>query len=131
MNKNELMKNILNRLYTNIFVTDAETDEIIYMNDVMKETFGLEHPEGHPCWQVLQKDMKARCGFCRIGELLGEKDRKLCIWDEKNVLSGRVYRNYDSLIELGGKMYHIQNSMDITNRMTFSDTANIDELTEL
>lgn len=128
---NELMRNILNRLYTNIFVTDAETDEIIYMNDVMKETFGLEHPEGHPCWQVLQKDMKARCGFCRIGELLGEKDRKLCIWDEKNVLSGRVYRNYDSLIELGGKTYHIQNSMDITNRMTFSDTANIDELTEL
>lgn len=129
--ENELFGNILNRLYTNIFVTDMETDEIVYMNDVMKETFGLDDPEGRTCWQVLQKGMQGRCSFCRIKELIGEKDRKLCIWDEHNVLTGRVYRNYDSLIELDGRTYHIQNSMDITNRMTFSETANIDELTEL
>ena len=129
--KDKFWGNILNRLYTNIFVTDIETDEIVYMNDVMKAAFGLEHPEGCVCWQILQDNMTERCSFCKVNQLVGDDGRKLCMWDERNVVSGRIYRNYDSLIEWNGKTYHIQNSMDITSRMTLSETANIDELTEM
>ena len=37
---------VFNQLTTNIFIKDAETDVIVYMNDAMKREFGQIHPEG-------------------------------------------------------------------------------------
>ena len=34
----------LNLLEVNIYITDAATSRIVYMNDTMKRTFGLEKP---------------------------------------------------------------------------------------
>lgn len=65
-------KEIVNRSQTNIYITDIETDEIIYMNDFMKKTFHLSNPEGEICWKVLQKDQDQRCEFCKIEQLLND-----------------------------------------------------------
>lgn len=34
---------VFNQLTTNIFIKDAETDVIVYMNDAMKREFGQIH----------------------------------------------------------------------------------------
>lgn len=71
----DFYKKVIDQLHANIYITDVETDRIVYMNDFMKDTFEVEKPEGELCWQVLQEGQNARCSFCKIGELLKkEKD---------------------------------------------------------
>lgn len=125
----EFYEKVFNRINSNIYVTDTATDEIVYMNDYMKQTFDLKEPEGKICWQVLQKDMTGRCEFCKINGLergiLGDN----CIWIETNTMTGRSYMNKDMLEKWQGHVYHIQNSVDITEQVRLSMEAAIDELT--
>lgn len=125
----EFYKKILNQTNSNIYITDIETDEIVYMNDYMKQTFRLEDVEGKICWQVLQSGMKERCDFCKVRQLKEKEDGSTCVWREKNTVTGRVYMNHDSLEQWEGRWYHIQNSVDITDRLQLSMEASIDELT--
>lgn len=122
-------KTILNWINSNIYITDIETDKIVYMNDYMKQTFHLQNPEGKICWQVLQEGMTKRCPFCRIEQLkTGQSDGNY-IWKEKNTITGRNYINYDRLEEWCGRVYFIQNSVDITEQIQLSLEASVDELT--
>ena len=129
--KDSFLAAVLDQMDTNFYITDVETDEILYMNKTMKETFGLARPEGCICWQVLQKDMKERCPYCKIRQLEQMEDNRICIWRETNSVTGRKYRNYDSLIQWKGKVYHIQNSVDMTEFDQISETARTDELTRM
>lgn len=129
--KDSFLAAVLDQMDTNFYITDVETDEILYMNKTMKETFGLIRPEGCVCWQVLQKDMKGRCPYCKIRQLEQMEDNKICVWRETNSVTGRKYRNYDSLIQWKGKLYHIQNSVDMTEYDQISETARTDELTRM
>ena len=61
--------NILNGINSNLYITDVETDEIVYMNDHCKQAFQLTDPEGKVCWKVLQKGMTKRCDFCKVDKL--------------------------------------------------------------
>ena len=45
---------VLDSMHANLYVTDPQTDKILFMNRAMKEEYGLESPEGSVCWQVLQ-----------------------------------------------------------------------------
>ena len=120
---------MLNQTNAHIYITDVETDKIVYMNSPMKRSFHLENPEGQICWQVLQTDMTGRCPFCRIKGLTAQEPGSLCVWEENNSITGRVYKNHDSLISWQDKVYHIQYSLDITEQVRFSLAANFDELT--
>lgn len=124
-------RRIIDQLRSNVYITDVETDEIVYMNDYMKQTFQLPDPEGKICWQVLQKDQKGRCSFCKIHELQKNPDRKECIWREQNPVTGRTYMNVDVLETWEGKQYHVQNSTDITDKLQLTIDASIDDLTML
>ncbi len=123
---------VLNQLCTNIYITDPETDKIVYMNERMRETFHFsEDPVGKICWEILQQGMESRCEFCKIAQLEGAGGRNVCIWDEENTIDGHTYKNYDSMIEYGGKRYHLQSSTDITEYKRLSETASMDELTNM
>ena len=122
-------RSILDRIQSNIYITDPETDTIVYMNEYMKQSFEMRYPEGKVCWKTLQKGMTGRCPFCKIRRLEKAKKGKLCVWRETNTINGRVYMNYDSLEEWNGRTYYIQNSVDITDRIQMSMEASIDELT--
>lgn len=129
--ENIIFQTILDQLCTNIYVTDIETDQIVYMNEAMKQTFKLDDPVGKVCWKVFQEGMEERCGFCRISRLLQMSGEKVCVWDEENTLNHRIYKNYDSLIKWDGKTYHMQNSMDVTEYTLLSESASRDELTKV
>lgn len=126
---NTALDAVLGSLHTNVYVTNPETDEIIFMNDFMKQNYGIENPEGKTCWQVLQQGMGGRCPFCPVDTLLNSSDETpLVQWDEESPVTGRTYHNYDSLVVWeDGSRVHMQQSVDITELIS----ANTDELTGL
>ena len=69
------MNDVLNQMQASIYVTDPDTDEILFMNEKMKKDYQISEPEGKKCWEVLQVGEKGRCKFCRIPELF-EKTKK-------------------------------------------------------
>lgn len=128
----ELFHLIMNHVHSNIYITDIETDRIVYMNENMKKLFQLEKPEGCICWQVLQKGMTKRCEFCKIDEMLEMKrEHPSVVWLENNTVTGRIYKNYDCLISWEGRHFHMQNSVDETDMVRLSQSASMDELTQM
>lgn len=125
----EIFKAILNQLNTNIFVSDMETDEIVYMNDYMKKTFHVDDFSKAACWEVLQSGQKGRCEFCKKEELQNENEIR--VWTGLNSLDNRIYKNYDRMFECDGRRYHMQHSVDITEQEHLSEEARMDELTGL
>ena len=108
---------VLNQLDTGVFITEVETDRIVYINEEMKRRFNLVDPEGKPCYEVLQKNMKERCAFCNRYQLLMNQHLNKYEWNEVNTINHRLYKNIDQLVEWEGKQYFIENSMDITDLM--------------
>ena len=127
----DFYRKIIDRLHANVYITDIENGQIVYMNQFMKNTFHLTKPEGETCWKVLQNNAEGRCSFCKVKELLENPDEKGCLWKEYNSVTGRTYLNYDILEKWEEKYYHVQYSTDITDNLQLSMEAAIDELTTL
>ncbi len=73
--------------------------------------------------------MAKRCSFCKIDELRQNDKRKSCVWTETNTATGQNFKNYDNLVEWNGRMYHIQDSVDVTEYIQLTENAAVDELT--
>lgn len=123
-------KHMMDSTHAYIYVTDPETDEILFMNSSMKRAFGLEAPEGQVCWKVLQSGQQGRCTFCPVRMLSESQDTPAYVWEEKNTITGRTYENYDSLIRwTDGRFVHFQHSTDVTEARRIHKAAMTDELT--
>ncbi len=112
------IRRVLDALDTMIYVSDIETDEILFVNDKMAKAFGSEELKGKICWQVFQKGFTEACSFCPC-KRLKDSPKETIVWEEHNTVTGQYYKNTDSMIEWdGGKLAHIQNSLDITELKT-------------
>ena len=111
-----MLMNILDGMDAYLYVSDVDTDEILFINKRMREHFGLGgQVVGKTCWQVLQEGFTERCAFCPNARLHDEPDA-LIEWEEHNTVTGRDYRNIDRLIQWShGKRVHMQHSIDITD----------------
>ncbi len=106
---------ILDNLDANIYVSDLENDDILFINKKMSREFGLRTDvTGQKCWRVLQEGMTERCSFCPSPQLARDPGRPI-VWEEHNTATSRYYKNTDTVIEwLGGRQVHLQHSVDIT-----------------
>lgn len=113
---NDILKNILNGLDAYLYVSDPVTDEILFINKNMEKLFQFtENKAGAICWKILQSGFTKRCEFCPCFKLDKEPDKAI-VWEEKNTVTGRYYRNTDIYIDwIGGKKAHLQHSVDITD----------------
>lgn len=93
------LKRIIERMQSSLYITDPVTHEILYTNGYIKDAFHCEKPEGKYCWEILQKDMKGPCSFCKIPDLYNKELGEAVVWREHNEVSGRDYINYDWLEE--------------------------------
>ena len=112
----DTLKSILNGMDAYIYVSDPETDEILFINDQMREhfNFGENDGMGVKCWSVLQSGMTERCSFCPNHRLKDHPDETI-VWEEHNTVTNRHYRNSDKLIKWSdGRLVHMQHSIDIT-----------------
>ena len=112
----DIMTNILNNTDAMIYVTELGTDEILFINDYMKQHFGIQGDViGQPCYKVLNQGLNKRCDWCPCYQLDKEPD-KVIVWEERNTLTKGYYRNTDRYIDWpGGKKVHIQLCVDITD----------------
>lgn len=123
-----LLDRIMNQMNAGVYITDVDTDEILFMNSGMKKQFGLVEPEGKICWQVLQKGMSGRCPFCPVPRLLRDGPSAAPLrWKEHNTSNGCIYENFDSLIQWhDGRLVHFQHSLDVTEYHKLSIAATTD-----
>ena len=114
---------ILNSLKTMVYVTNPQTNEIIFINEEMKKHYNLSDCNGKKCFEVLQKGLNNRCSFCPVFEL--EKDpSKVIEWIEHSSLTNRKYKNMDRLIKSPtGQIVHVQHSIDMTEILEAKDFA--------
>lgn len=129
--ESSFLLDIMEGMNLNIYITDIETDQIVYMNEMMKQTFLNEHPEGRKCWEVLQKNKKERCSFCKIEDLLKKGEGGSCAWNEVNEVTGRIYKNFDRIFSWNGKKYFVQCSSDVTDFVKLTESAGLDDLTKM
>lgn len=132
--KENRIENILDDLDINLYISDIDTDEILYANKILQKAYGLKEYKGKRCWEIFQEGKKERCSFCPIPRLLEMKKEGTTpqiIWREENSRSKRVYENKDMLIQWKGKLAHIQQSTDITYSENLFIRATVDELCQI
>ena len=119
-----ILKGILNELEEMIYVTDPDTDEILFINDHMKDHYNIsEDCVGKICYKILQKGFDKRCTFCPCHELENEPGKSI-VWEEHSTLTNRTYRNTDRLIDWpNGKKAHLQHSVDMTELVSARELA--------
>ena len=111
-----ILESILNGMDAYLYVTDPKTDEMLFINDKMREHFDLGNfgITGVKCYAVLQDGIDKRCEFCPMHHLEHHPEDTV-VWEEHNTVTKRYYRNSDKLIKWeDGRLVHLQHSVDIT-----------------
>ncbi|MCL2844965.1 MAG: cache domain-containing protein [Chitinivibrionia bacterium] len=113
--KDRLLSSVLNSIDAMIYATVPDTGEILFINDLMKENYGVKDDvKDLICYKIFQKGLDDICPFCPCHEL--DKDpTKTVVWEENSPLTKRIYRNTDRYIKwIDGRTVHLQHSVDIT-----------------
>jgi len=127
----DIKTNILNNLDALIYVSDIDTSEILFVNDYMKQHFGIEGDVlGQPCYKIFYEGREKRCKCCPCPQFAEDPD-KVIVWEEQNTKAKRYYRNIDKCIDWAdGKKARLQFSYDITDiRQSQKDLENLQNLT--
>ena len=124
------MYHILNMMKVNIYITDLESNRIIFMNQEMKDTFHTGDIEGKVCYLELHECQSEVCEFCPKQKLLKNREPGKCLeWCGRNDKIDRIMKNYDCLIPWeDGHLVHMHQSIDITDTVLLNQQAKMDEL---
>jgi len=110
---------ILDSIPADIYVSDMESYEILYMNAHMKDSFG-QGLTGDTCWRVFRNNAEP-CEHCPVSVLLTENKQSNGVktWEVSNPVNNKNYINYDRAVSwIDDRLVHIQIAMDITERKT-------------
>lgn len=128
--ENLALNHMMDSTHACIYVSDAETDEILYMSQTLKDDFQVEHPEGQLCWKVFHPGQEKRCDGCPVDVLLQDRSISAYVWEDENQGTGRIYENYENLFRWSdGRLAHLQHSTDVTEARRIYKAAMTDELT--
>lgn len=94
---NTRLLKILDSLQAIVYVADAHTYDLLYMNQFSIEKFG--QPDGKKCWQHIQDGQKGPCQFCE-GKLLTKKQQneQIIVWEHQNTRDHQWYQCRDLII---------------------------------
>ena len=117
-----VLESILNCINSMIYVTVPKTGEILFINDYMKQQFGIDHDViGQVCRKVFYSTDE-ECEFCPGPQLDREPD-KTFEWEQKS-RDNHVYRNMSRYIRWpDGSQAHLQHSIDITELIEAKEAA--------
>jgi len=114
---------IFNNLDSSIYITDMKSNEILFMNEHMKNIFG-EDLTGKICWQVIHKNMDAPCEFCKNDKLIDPdgNPEKPYVWEHYNQTLQNWYELRDQAIPwIDGRLVRMQIATDISDRKKTED----------
>ena len=114
----ERLTTILDSLDADIYVSDMDTYEILFMNQHMRASFDGDLV-GKVCWQSFRGDL-GPCPHCTNSQLIdssGQPDG-VVTWEGQNPLTGNWYLNQDRAIEwVDGRIVRLQIATEITERI--------------
>jgi len=108
---------VLESVDATIYVADMDTHEILYMNEKIKQVFGGDFT-GKVCFTSFRNE-STPCAVCTNERLIDETGQPtgVCIWENKNPVTGRWFVNYDRAIRwVDGRMVRLQMATDITSQ---------------
>ncbi len=114
-NSANIFINILDSIDADVYVADLSDYTILFANRHMCDDFG-DHLVGKICYQAFRNE-KQPCPHCTNGKLLTAKGfpAGVFIWEGKNPITGRWYKNSDRAIMWDqGKYVRLQVATDIT-----------------
>ncbi|QJB55797.1 PAS domain S-box protein [Pseudodesulfovibrio sp. zrk46] len=113
---------ILDGIDADIYVSDMENNDVLFINKHMQHTFGA--PDGDFKCHELFRGETVRCEHCPIPDLVDNKGRPqgTVISERYNPVTKKWYLNHDSVIEwLEGKMVHMHMAADISGRKVMEE----------
>lgn len=108
---------ILDSLDALVYVTDMKTNEVLFVNEYGRNTFG--DVVGKVCWQVLQAGQSGPCAFCTNPYLLTPdgKPAKPYVWEFQSTTNKNWYYIRDRAITwVDGRIVRMEIAADITER---------------
>lgn len=100
----------LNDISEMMHVSDAQTYELLFLNEAGMKNFHLDSIEGKLCYQVFH-GREEPCPFCRE-HFTGHGD--IVTWENTNPITGRHYLLKDRLIEWNGRPARLEIAFDVT-----------------
>ena len=114
----ERLTTILDSLDADIYVSDMDTYEILFMNQHMRASFDGDLV-GKICWQVFRGE-PGPCPHCTNSQLIdsGGRPDGVVTWEGQNPITGDWYLNQDRAIEwVDGRIVRLQIATDISERV--------------
>lgn len=100
----------MNELSELIYISDPETNELLFVNEAGRKTFHLTNFRGQKCYRALQ-GLDKPCEFCTNPILVPGENYT---WEHTNPLSNRHYLLKDRLIRWEGRLARLEIAFDIT-----------------
>jgi len=113
---------VLDSLDALVYVTDMDTNEILFINRYGREIWG--DAKGKTCWKVLQSGQNAPCTFCTNHLLLDAegKPKDVYVWEFQNTVNRHWYQCRDQAIRwMDGRLVRMEIATDITDRKLAED----------
>lgn len=107
---------ILDGIDADIYVSDLQGNDVLFMNAHMRENFGSPD-SGAKCFEIFRGE-REQCSFCPKPRLLDEDGDPIetVISERYNPLTKRWYLNHDRAIQwLEGRLVHMHMAADITD----------------
>lgn len=104
-----------------VFVSDLDTNELLFLNRKGRERLGLENYRGKKCYEVFQGKNEV-CEFCGDRKL---REEKCCIWTHENTHTNRYYILIDKLIPWGNRLVKMELAFDMTDKKKISESVEL------
>lgn len=101
----------MNEITELLYVSDIETHELLFANEMGKKTFHITDDTDLKCYQALQ-GLDAPCPFCTSEQL---KKDETYTWEHTNLITKRHYLLKDRLMEWEGRKARMEIAFDITD----------------
>lgn len=95
----EDLREPMNDISELLYISDTETNELLFLNKAGQETFGVDFLDGQKCYKVLQGSDEP-CEFCTTPFL---KEGENYTWEFTNPLTKKHYILKDRLIQWDGR----------------------------
>ncbi len=133
------LENVLDHMGVDVYVSDLETNELLYLNHSMAAPYGpVEALIGKPCHEVFHDRLDAQIEFARNTQQLSRSGKALRSYasDFQRARDGAWFRVFCSVFEwFNGRMARVVSSVDITeskrNEEIIRQMAEFDFLTGL
>jgi len=106
---------VLDSIDANVYVSDMQSYEILFMNKHMRDTFGHDLL-GQTCWRVFRNGTEP-CSDCTNTKLLDDEGKPtgVYVWEGKNPVTEKWYINYDRAIKwVDDRLVRLKVATDVT-----------------